>query len=599
MDNVYQNFSFHWWVGVVEDRFDPLYLGRCKVRIVGHHTSDKADLPTSDLPWCYPIQDIKSAAMSGKGQTPIGPVEGTWVVGFFRDGDDCQEPVFFGTMSGIPGKSYYDKLRSSSNYGFQDPNKVYPLDDYLDESEPDTNRLARNQSIDKTIIKTKDDARETSVETAIDKETWEQPLAPYNALYPYNHVYESESGHIFEVDDTPQNERITTYHKSGTYEEIDVNGTKTTKVVGDGYEIYLRNKNVLVKGNVNITVEGNCDLYVKNDCDIEVDGNMRTHVHGDYELNVAGELDITSGKDINVYSDAEANIKTRTKLSVGSPITEVAIIKFNSFSFAPTPPSAATLIRNSVSELSPTLPTFQPLVVPNREETLTFTLDVLSEDFETNAELVQTLLNEAVSSGIITQAQLDETPSVAETDDEETPEKPEIIPGCGEINNLDTIPDTLQISNFYTIADLTTGPACSHVRLAPSVGLSEHEIACNLKALAEQVLDPIKAQYSNMLITSGFRNYVPEGGSTTSQHLRGQAVDVQFPGVSKSQYFEIAKWIKRNVNFDQMLLEYKSTGTGNPWIHLSFSRSGNRNTVSTFFNHRTAEGGRGVLLQLA
>ena len=71
--------------GVVEDRNDPLQLGRVRVRFVGLHTEDKQKIATEDLPWAYPIQPITSAAMSGIGETPLGPVEGTWVVGYFRD----------------------------------------------------------------------------------------------------------------------------------------------------------------------------------------------------------------------------------------------------------------------------------------------------------------------------------------------------------------------------------------------------------------------------------------------------------------------------------------------------------------------------------
>ena len=601
MENIYGTTNLYWWVGVVEDRFDPLYIGRCKVRIVGYHTSDKAELPTEDLPWSYPIQPITSAAMSGKGQTPIGPVEGTWVIGFFRDGEDCQEPVMFGTMAGIPGKSYYEKLRASSNYGFQDPNKVYPLDDYLNESEPDTNRLARNQKIDKTIVKKKDDAREKSIQLAIEKDTWDQPPTPYNALYPFNHVYESESGHIFEVDDTPGNERIATYHKSGTYSEIDVNGTQLVKVVGDNYQLYLRHNNVLVKGNCNITVEGNCELYVKNDCDLEVDGNMRTHVHGDYELNVAGDLDITAGKNINLYSAATANIKSTTKLSIGSPITEVATLKLNAFSIIPLPPSASTLIRNPVSEESPTLPIFGPLLVPTRRELLTFNLDVLSEDFVTNAEEIKQVLAQAVADGIITQAEIDAPqPEASDLDDDPAPEKPQEIPGCGEINNVAEIPETFQLSPSFKVQDLTFKAVCCDDpgrRLRAQEGLTKREIACNLRALAEQVLEPIKARYSNMIITSGFRTAPADGGAKRSQHMKGEAADLQFSGVSKSEYFNIARWIKQNINYDQMLLEYQDGG--NPWIHITFSRNGNRNVVSTYYNHSTARNGQGVLLQLA
>ena len=78
--------GFVWWQGVVEDRYDPLYLGRCRIRILGWHTEDKTDMPTESLPWAYPVQPIISAAKTGVGISPTGPVEGTWVVGFYRDG---------------------------------------------------------------------------------------------------------------------------------------------------------------------------------------------------------------------------------------------------------------------------------------------------------------------------------------------------------------------------------------------------------------------------------------------------------------------------------------------------------------------------------
>jgi hypothetical protein len=55
--------QFIWWYGVVEDRADPLELGRVRVRCYGWHTDNKTDLPTVDLPWAQPIQPITSAAM--------------------------------------------------------------------------------------------------------------------------------------------------------------------------------------------------------------------------------------------------------------------------------------------------------------------------------------------------------------------------------------------------------------------------------------------------------------------------------------------------------------------------------------------------------
>lgn len=105
MDNLTSNNNpnFYWWFGVVEDRNDPLRLGRCRVRILGYHNADLDILPTEDLPWALPIMPANSAGTSGVGWSPTGAVEGSWVVGFFADGENGQHPMFFGTVGSIPG----------------------------------------------------------------------------------------------------------------------------------------------------------------------------------------------------------------------------------------------------------------------------------------------------------------------------------------------------------------------------------------------------------------------------------------------------------------------------------------------------------------
>ena len=92
--------GFIWWAGVVEDRSDPLKLGRCRVRCLGYHTDDRNVLPTEDLPWAHPLLPITSSGVSGIGQTPLGLVEGSWVIGFFRDADTKQDAVILGSLPG-------------------------------------------------------------------------------------------------------------------------------------------------------------------------------------------------------------------------------------------------------------------------------------------------------------------------------------------------------------------------------------------------------------------------------------------------------------------------------------------------------------------
>jgi hypothetical protein len=93
-----------------------------------------------------------------------------------------------------------------------------------------------------------------------------------------------------------------------------------------------------------------------------------------------------------------------------------------------------------------------------------------------------------------------------------------------------------------------------------------------------------------MIVTNAFR-YPVGAAAGKSQHEIGQAADLQFPSFSKSQYYDIVLWIRDNVPHDQLLLEYKTFGTGQPWIHISFNKNGDRASGSTknmtFMNHKS------------
>ena len=85
--------SLQHFIGVVEDRNDPLNIGRVRVRCFGVHTDNKSDIPTDALPWAMPVMPYHSASISGIGQSPTGPVEGSWVFGLFIDGQEMQQPI--------------------------------------------------------------------------------------------------------------------------------------------------------------------------------------------------------------------------------------------------------------------------------------------------------------------------------------------------------------------------------------------------------------------------------------------------------------------------------------------------------------------------
>lgn len=115
---IFNKDGFVWFIGVVEDRDDPERLGRCKVRIYGYHSESKVEQPTEDLPFAVPIQPINSAAMNGVGTSPVGPLPGTWVVGFFLDGNDMQQPAFFGTIGTKSAPKTFSSTSAKRNPGY-------------------------------------------------------------------------------------------------------------------------------------------------------------------------------------------------------------------------------------------------------------------------------------------------------------------------------------------------------------------------------------------------------------------------------------------------------------------------------------------------
>ena len=97
--------GFVWFTGVVEDRKDPAQLGRVRVRCLGWHTEDLNDIPTNSLPWAHIMHPTTDPSMQGLGNTPSFLVEGTWVVGFFLDAVEKQQPLIIGTLPGKPQES--------------------------------------------------------------------------------------------------------------------------------------------------------------------------------------------------------------------------------------------------------------------------------------------------------------------------------------------------------------------------------------------------------------------------------------------------------------------------------------------------------------
>ena len=230
--------------GIIE-RNDEEY-GYCKVRIFGKHNSDKTILPTDDLP---------NAKIMYSGESNIDEISyfrtfenGTWVICDFLDPDE-QVPVILGSVC-----KDVETLPDFTK-GFTDENSTYPS--VIGENT--ISRLARNENISSTIVQTKITDRETGI--ACVDETFDEPENEYNTTYPNNRVLQTKK-HIIEIDDTDGSERIHIYHNSGTFEEINPDGTKIEKIKGDKF--------LSVEDDLNIVVHGKCNI--KSDDEINIEG---------------------------------------------------------------------------------------------------------------------------------------------------------------------------------------------------------------------------------------------------------------------------------------------------------------------------------------
>ena len=194
----------------------------------------------------------------------------------------------------------------TNTVGFQDPHGKYPLKRSI--NEPETSRLARGQ-VKETIVALKQSQRSTGIELPLSAGSWSQPDIPFGAKYPYNRVMETESGHIQEWDDTPGYERTHTYHRSGTFEEIDANGTKVTKIVGDGYVLFDRNGYISIEGDANVTVAGNVNIYCRSDANIEVAGSAEMKVGGNFDIGVARDMNIAVQGNFSLWANGSMNLQ--------------------------------------------------------------------------------------------------------------------------------------------------------------------------------------------------------------------------------------------------------------------------------------------------
>ncbi len=232
--------------------------------------------------------------------------------------------------------------------GFKDPGKTYPLATSV--NRPDTNPLAtgvnsegvaanpRTPAGDRESLSAgaspaaRNASRRREVQTAgRNGATWSQPESPYAAQYPFNKVFGSEAGHAIEIDDTPGAERLNFAHRSGTFDEIGPDGTKVTKIVGDGYTILDKNGFIMIEGIANVHVAGNCNVIIMSDTNLTMHGRVSMDIHNDVDVNIAGRLSLSVGEGIYARNGGPMSLENVGNIDIDAKgdVTSDVVGKFN------------------------------------------------------------------------------------------------------------------------------------------------------------------------------------------------------------------------------------------------------------------------------
>jgi len=168
------------------------------------------------------------------------------------------------------------------------------------------------------------------------KGTWTEPQSGATTdnppKFPYNNCTQTECGHSFELDDTPNQERIRIQHgKKPSFIELQATGDVVHKIVGNGFEIIAGNKNITISGFCNITINGDCNMHVIGDKNEKIDGNYNIEVAGKYDLRSHGEISVSGDDDVSISANenfggslrlaAAENLYLNGDLDVGGSIT--------------------------------------------------------------------------------------------------------------------------------------------------------------------------------------------------------------------------------------------------------------------------------------
>ena len=137
----------------------------------------------------------------------------------------------------------------------------------------------------------------------------------------------------------------------------------------------------------------------------------------------------------------------------------------------------------------------------------------------------------------------------------------------------------MNLTRNFSLSELTKSDTA--IRMGINNNPSAEQIE-KLKALCENILQPVRDHFGRVKITSGFRSVelcLAIGSGQNSQHAKAEAADFECSGVDNA---ELADWIHKNLPYDQLILEFYTGEANSGWVHVSYQEGSNRKQVLTF-----------------
>lgn len=353
-----------------------------------------------------------------------------------------------------------------------------------------------------------------------------------------------------------------------------------------GQQFIVESNKISQKSKTDIVIESEAktNIISKGNLSLVTDATLLTNSKNDTNIKSGGRTKVSAS---TLEVDATLNVRSGTNMRAASSGGD----SFDGWQGAGVNHQHPVIGQGAQAAAAAAKEKIEPAIKPaeSKGSGITFVEDPdkTIEAIDDDPDEAIIAIKDALDKGTIRKEELDERPPEdGETDSAQPPSSGDRRPLLNSPTIKDvgtTPPDNLRLSTNFTLGQVSKHAIVTRHPVVAQQGLTVEQIVQNLQLVTQNCLEKIKTKYPDMIVTSGFRR-APTNRKSKSQHLVGQAIDMQFTNATKRDYYAIAQWIKENVPYDQLLLEYKSTGTKLPWIHISFKGTGNRNQVLTFWN---------------